>query len=133
VAVLSESPGETAPEDVLRSNDGATLTFDFDSVASRVAPGGSSLTFLVKTNAANFDDKGAADVHAFTAASLEEGSPFVAGGDATIPTFRPTGAPVVPQGPVAVPLPPAVWTGIPTMLSALVGVTRLRKRSAALK
>ena len=134
VAVLSDITGETAPVDALRSDDGERVTFEFDSVASRVSVGGNSLAFLVKTNATSFDDKGAADIHAFTAESIEEGSPFLAGGGASVATFRPTGAPIIaPPGPVAVPLPPAVWAGIPTMLASLIYINRVRKQSPALQ
>ena len=132
VAILADTTGDTAPIDALRSRDGSEVTFDFDAVASRIAPNDSSLTFLVKTNATHFDGGGAANISAFIADSTEEGSPILAGGTATISSFRPIGEPVVlaPRTPVtvSVPLPPPFWTAVPTMIGSAIYIRRLRKR-----
>jgi len=133
VAILTDTTGDTAPIDALRSNDGSTVTFDFDAVASRIAPRDTSLVFLVKTNATSFDNKGTTLFQAFTADGIDEGSPFIAGGGGTIASFRPTGnpIPIAPPPPVtvSVPLPPAVWAALPTMIGSFLAMHRLRKRS----
>ena len=132
VAILTDTVGDTAPIDALRSTDGSSVTFDFDAVASRIAPRDTSLVFLVKTNATSFDNKGTTNIHAFIANGTDEGSPFIAGGDATISSFRPTGKSVAiappPSVTVSVPLPPAVWSALPTMVGSLLCVRRMRKR-----
>jgi hypothetical protein len=131
VAVLTDSTGETAPVDAIRTTDGKDVVFDFDAVASRIAPGATSYTFLVKTNATQFDNNGAMSISAFTADSTEEGSAILSLGDTTIKTFRPSGEPVlgsVPPPPTSVPLPPPVWTAIPTMIGSAIYVRRLRRR-----
>jgi hypothetical protein len=129
VNVLTDSGGQTAPIDAVRTNDGSGVIFDFDSDSSRITPKGESFTFLVKTNAKNFDDNGSAAISAFTAPNVDDGSTPIAAGDTTIATFRPTGGSGNPNGPgsVAVPLPPSVWLAIPTMILAAIYSKRERK------
>lgn len=131
VAILTDHDGETAPIDALRSDDGSAVTFEFDSLASRVAPDGTSFLFLVKTNATNYDRNGITDIHAFTADSLDEGSQPLGSGGAQISTFRPiaAGSNGGGGGSVAVPLPPPVWTAIPTMFVSALYMGRMRKRA----
>jgi hypothetical protein len=135
VAILTDQPGDTGPIDALRAADGSNVTFDFDSVSSRIAPTNTSFTFVVKTNATQYDAHGSTKITAFIADSTDEGSQLLAGGDATITTFRPTGTAVAISAPppvtVSVPLPPAVWGGLPTMVGSLMYIHRLRKRRTA--
>ena len=132
VAILTDTAGDTAPTDVLRNTTGSNVIFEFDAASSRIAPGNSSFTFLVKTNATQFDNKGTASITAFIADSTDEGSQLLAGGEATINTFRPTGTPIPIASPPAVavsaPLPPAAWSALPTMFASAMYVRRWRKR-----
>ncbi|HEX3356480.1 MAG TPA: hypothetical protein VHS31_05805 [Tepidisphaeraceae bacterium] len=130
VNILTDSGGQTAPIDAIRTNDGAGIIFDFDSDSSRITPSGESFTFLVKTNATHFDNNGSAAISAFTASNVNDGSTPLTDGNANITTFRPTsGSPGNPNGPgsVAVPLPPSVWLAIPTMILAAIYSKRERK------
>ena len=110
VAILTDNRGDTAPTDALRSEDGSNVTFLFDIVASRIAPTDTSFTFLVKTNATQFDAKGTTKITAFLASSTDEGSQLLAGGDASVATFRPMGTPGViapaPRRQRSSPFPP---------------------------
>ena len=132
VAILTDNPGDTAPTDALRSKDGSDVIFDFDSASSRLAPFDSSFTFLVKTNATDFEIGGRSQIHAFVTDSTEEGSQMIAGGEAWINTFRPVGPAAILSAPppvtVSVPLPPAIWPAIPTMVGSLAYMSRLRRR-----
>jgi hypothetical protein len=146
VIVLSDSQGEASPVDALRGDDGSDLTFDFDSMAARISAGGNSTTFIVKTNATDFDSDGNIDIHAFTAESREAASPMIDGGEANVSAFRPVGDPQnspisnppptlnptplptpTPTPTVAVPLPPPVWTAVPTMIASAMYMRRVRK------
>lgn len=133
VAVLTDNPGDTAPTDALRTKDGSNVIFDFDSASSRIAPFDSSFTFVVKTNATNFEMGGTSQIHAFVADSTEEGSQMIAGGQAQIDTFRPVGPAAIlsnpPPGTISAPLPPAIWPAIPTMVGSLVFMRRFRRRA----
>lgn len=134
VAILTDQAGDTAPTDALRTKDGSNVIFDFDSASSRIAPSDSSFTFLVKTNATDFEIGGRSQIHAFVADSTDEGSQMIAGGEAWINTFRPVGPPALLSAPppvtVSVPLPPAVWPAIPTMVGSLAYLHRSRRRHA---
>lgn len=134
VAVLADNPGDSGPTDALRSEDGANVTFLFDTVESRIAPTDNSFMFAVKTNATQFDAKGTTKITAFLASSTDEGSQLLAGGDASVATFRPLGTPgvIAPAPPpptvvtVSAPLPPAFWPGAATMVASIVVARRLR-------
>jgi hypothetical protein len=132
VAILTDQPGDSGPTDALRSSDGSKVTFEFDAVSSRIAPSDKSFAFVVHTNATQFDNHGSAKITAFIADSADEGSSLLAGGDATITTFRPTGTPVALSAPppvtVSVPLPPAALSALPTMLGCVMYIRRLRRR-----
>jgi hypothetical protein len=134
VAILTDQAGDTAPTDALRTKDGSNVIFDFDSASSRIAPSDSSFTFLVKTNATDFEIGGRSQIHAFVADSTDEGSQMIAGGEAWINTFRRVGPPALLSAPppvtVSVPLPPAVWPAIPTMVGSLAYLHRSRRRHA---
>jgi hypothetical protein len=127
VALLTDGAGDTGPIDASRSSNGANVIFDFDATASRILPGDRSFTFVLKTNATQFADNGSADVSGFIAASDDDGSPILAGGDASVATFRPSGGGSTGSGSVVVPLPPPVWTAIPTMVASIVWTRRQRK------
>ena len=98
-----------------------------NSDASRILPGDRSFTFVVKTNATQFSNKGSANITAFIAASDDDGSPILAGGSASVAAFHPSGGGSVGSTSVAVPLPPPVWTAIPTMVGAIAWTRRQRK------
>src|SRR5436190_1089059 len=72
VASLLDASGQTAPPLALRGDDGARVTFDFDDAASRIAQDASSFSFLVKTDAKQFNSAGRIEIHAFTATRIEE-------------------------------------------------------------
>jgi hypothetical protein len=138
VAILVDNIGDTGPIGALRSADGSNVSFLFDDTSSRIAPNDNSFTFAVKTNATQFDNKGSTKITAFLASSTDDGSPLLAGGNATIKSFRPTGAPAVIAAPppptpgtVSAPLPPAFWPGLATMAGSLFYVRRMRGQRVA--
>jgi hypothetical protein len=119
VANLLDTAGQTAAPTALRGFDGDAITFDFDSAASRIAPGGESFTFVVKTDATHFDRTTLATIDAFPATD-QDGPPTRPVETLTVPVFGPS------TGVVAVPLPGAALTTIP--VAALVGVYALIKK-----
>jgi hypothetical protein len=125
VATLLDQGGETAPPIAIRTMDGKDVIFDFDAAVSRIPAGKNSFTFLVSTNATQFDESGRFTVSAFSTDSLEEGSNPIAMGDAGARSFRPVSV-------TTIPLPSAVAVGIPGLISVTLYTARQRqKRSAA--
>jgi hypothetical protein len=123
VANLLDTAGETAAPTALRGLNGDTVTFDFDSASSRIAPGGESFTFVVKTDATHFDRTTLATIAAFPA-SNEEGPPTQPIETLSIPVFGPS------TGVVAIPLPGAALMTAP--VAALAGLyIVLKKRRLA--
>jgi hypothetical protein len=130
VEILTDSGGETAPTDIYRSFDGKDVYFAFDETAPRISSGGNSLTFLVQTDATQFDSKGDIDIQAFTAQSKAEDSKILNSGEAVVSTFRPVGSanPAIPPTPPAtVPLPSPFAAGACTMLATGLYMRRLRR------
>lgn len=129
VEVLTDSGGETAPTEIYRSFDGKDIYFAFDETAPRISTGGNSYTFLVQTDATQYDDKGDIDIQAFTAQSTAEDAKILHSGEAVVGTFRPIGAPNT-SGPAAVPLPSPFAAGACTMIATGLYMRRLRRPAA---
>jgi hypothetical protein len=119
VANLLDTAGQTAAPTALRGFNGDTVTFDFDSAASRIAPGGESFTFVVKTDATHFERTTLASISAF-AASDEVGPPTQPIETLSVPVFGPS------TGVVALPLPGAALTTVP--VAALAGLYIVMKK-----
>jgi hypothetical protein len=134
VEVLTDSSGETAPTDIYRSFDGKDVYFAFDETAPRISTGGNSYTFLVQTDATQYDSKGDIDIQAFTAQSKAEDSKVLDSGEAIVSTFRPIGnaakpasPPNPPNPPATVPLPSPFVAGAITMIATGLYMRRLRR------
>jgi hypothetical protein len=124
VASLLDGGGQTSPPLALRSQDGAQVTFDFDDSASRISAGGSSFSFLLKTDATHFDVGGQLHILAFTATSDAEGSDRIASGAATVSGYQPSAGNVIP-------LPAAAIVGLPTAAAVALFAFRQRRSRAA--
>ncbi len=121
VGMLTDSPGNGGPNEVLRSGDGAIIHFIFLSDLV-LPPGARTNSFLIKTAATAFDDHGSTLVFAI---GRETGQPDKTAGETTTvsSTFRPVSSP-----PPVVPLPPA-WTGIAMFPLVIIAAKRWHARS----
>lgn len=126
VVTLTDSNGDIAPLEAIRSDDGQLVVFGFDTVGQRLRPGASSLQFLIRTNATSYNFEGSIGVAAFTAESWQENSPILQFGDTAVSGFAPAGAP--DGGVVTVPLPAPLWMGMAGFAGSVIYSLRTKRR-----
>jgi hypothetical protein len=121
VATLLDRGGETAPTTAIRTMNGSDVIFDFDAAVSRIPAGKNSFTFLVGTDATQFDQSGRFTLDAFTTDSLDEGSTPTAMGQASGVAFKPASV-------NSIPLPTAAAVGIPGLITVTLYTARQRHK-----